>query len=676
MREEKGKLIGEVLLICLLQLIMLLFRLVEPIHWPSIFPGQYITLINEFVYFGIELILVVVIVAHFIFKYSFKELGLVNIKENIGNFIGQVCFLAMSIAVAFFMSQFSKNVKIDPLYLILQIITNFITIAFLKELIFRGLLFNVICRLVSGRGIVASLITAALFACTYIPSILVNLDAVSLSTVMQSVAIPFTMGLYLSLLYYYSKNLWLCTIIHGVLISLQCLEQDFVIMAIEYVYIGGLIIYLVYKMVRYYKQINQVEDTDEHETSEEEYKETVVVEKINDKARIEINQLDETLVRGEELQEKITLSQNDEIENTNSVKVEVRQASYSIENAEQIPQNMLSALDDLHQELTNKSQVKVIKEELDQTIVMPALPDSPEKLKELIEAEKRVEDKKDIPNLSTMLNTSIEDDDLEQNLADLNTREELNKAVYLETKVTNGLHNKPKSTKKHTQTKVISLEDRKRQREEFIKEEPNFIAHLEKYLGEFEAIYKQIVPTNKPIDVLYFKGKDVDALVTNGMRGLPMNVPENLKDYENIELMMFIDKQFDLSNEGIMSEESAWLITVLTEMAIYPSMTNSYLGWGHIVGNGETLEPYDEHVDYCGALVYPPINQQDIKLCHYEENNVKVFIYNVMPLYKEELSFIQDQSSEQFVNLMAAMGINQTIMQKRINVITTSLTQK
>ena len=238
------------------------------------------------------------------------------------------------------------------------------------------------------------------------------------------------------------------------------------------------------------------------------------------------------------------------------------------------------------------------------------------------------------------------------------------------------LHNKPKSTKKHTQTKVISLEDRKRQREEFIKEEPNFIAHLEKYLGEFEAIYKQIVPTNKPIDVLYFKGKDVDALVTNGMRGLPMNVPENLKDYENIELMMFIDKQFDLSNEGIMSEESAWLITVLTEMAIYPSMTNSYLGWGHIVGNGETLEPYDEHVDYCGALVYPPINQQDIKLCHYEENNVKVFIYNVMPLYKEELSFIQDQSSEQFVNLMAAMGINQTIMQKRINVITTSLTQK
>ena len=81
------------------------------------------------------------------------------------------------------------------------------------------------------------------------------------------------------------------------------------------------------------------------------------------------------------------------------------------------------------------------------------------------------------------------------------------------------------------------------------------------------------------------------------------------------------------------------------------------------------MQPYDETVKYCGALVYPPMNQQDIAFRQYVEAGVNVSIYNVMPLYKEELTFIQEQSCEQFVNLMVTLGVNQTIYKKRINVI-------
>ena len=207
------------------------------------------------------------------------------------------------------------------------------------------------------------------------------------------------------------------------------------------------------------------------------------------------------------------------------------------------------------------------------------------------------------------------------------------------------------------------------EREPKIEAEPNYIEHLEKQLGEFEAIYKQVIPTNPPIDILYFKGKTNDALVTNGMRRMPMNTPPELKAYQNIELMMYVDKSFDLSDEGLMREENSWLVKLLSDMAVYPSMNNSYLGWGHIVGNGENLEAYDREVKYCGALVYPPINLSDVHFYQYSENNLNVFIYNVMPLYKEELMFIQEQSSDQFINLMATMGIDQTINKKRINVI-------
>ena len=40
-----------------------------------------------------------------------------------------------------------------------------------------------------------------------------------------------------------------------------------------------------------------------------------------------------------------------------------------------------------------------------------------------------------------------------------------------------------------------------------------------------------------------------------------------------------------------------------------------------------------------------------------------------MPLYKEELMFIQTQSSEQFINLMAMAGVNQCIKRERRHVV-------
>ena len=70
--DKKSKYIGEIITILMIQLLMMLFRLVEPIHWPSIFPGQYKGILNEVAYFGIEFILVIVIIAHFAFWKIFK----------------------------------------------------------------------------------------------------------------------------------------------------------------------------------------------------------------------------------------------------------------------------------------------------------------------------------------------------------------------------------------------------------------------------------------------------------------------------------------------------------------------------------------------------------------------------------------------------------------------------
>lgn len=658
--ENRSKWIGEICVIFLLEWIMILFKLVEPIQWPSAFPGKYVGFVNEFVYLAIEFVLVIVIIAHFIFQISFKDLGLKAFKESIGTIVLNFFYLCVCVGAAYLMSQFSRNIEVDLKELGCQIITNFIAIAFIKELIFRGFLQRAFEGAMKGKKIVASLMTTVFFALTYLPTILVSLNEVSMYAIVQALVIPIIIGFYLSLVYAYGKNIWACTSIHGVLISFVYLEQDFMIVGLEGIYIISLLIYLIFKVVHYYKK-------PEEEVLEEENEKPIASVEY---AQTELGCLNENEDREQKVQDTVKEMPFSEEVCQSTLSNELQKANKQ-EARLQVTEDQAIASSEIKQK--NSSNLNSI-----------GTSASPEQMPFAEEQENP------IPNLFEVLSpTSDDEEDLGKIATNLNTKDELEKVVHLESKKNEQVTSKenthvenheaaiddtiviPKLTDK--QLLEIEKKEKKRQKEAFIEAEPNFIAHLETYLGEFEAIYKQMITNESyskmPIDILYFKGDKVNALVTNGMRGMPMNVPPELKDYQNVELMVFVDKAFDLSDKGLLREENDWIIKLLSDLAIYPHLTNSYLGWGQIVGNGESLLPYDDTIQYCGALVYPPIDETSMKFCNYVENGVNVFIYNVMPLYREELGFIQAQSSEQFINLMTAMGISQCIKKNRSNVI-------
>ncbi|MBP3888120.1 MAG: CPBP family intramembrane metalloprotease [Cellulosilyticum sp.] len=459
--ENKGKFVGEIAVILGLQLIMLIFRLVEPINWLNIFPGEYTTFLNEFAYFGIEFILLIVLVAHFIFGISFKELGLCKIRENIGSFLLNLLFLGASVGVSYFMSLFSKNVEIHWLELICQIITNFVAIAFLKEVIFRGFLIRSLCHLMNGKGIIASSIAAVFFAATYLPSILINLHEISVNAVLQGLIIPFIMGIYLGLVYYYTQNLWMSTIFHGTFISLLGLEQDFAICGIEIVYVTILVIYLICKMVCYYKGEQILEDeileedfeqskyTDLNETVShlveehpiEECSSNMNLEKRTSYEEDLIKQ-DDTLVDNVEtvtLQQKF--AQGSVVEPTSKAQdmmaqerqlameqVSAMHATRTIvtipsfpetnytqyeekvtiakQEAERIPEKMLSALDDLHEELKQKVKEPVEVNDLDCTLESKKVSNHEVESQGLLEAE----EEKTL-DLMSVLSMEIEEDE-------------------------------------------------------------------------------------------------------------------------------------------------------------------------------------------------------------------------------------------------------------------------
>ena len=633
--EEKIKYIGEIVVILCLEIIMLLFRMVQPIAWPAQVPLVWQNFGNELIFAGIEFGLIIVIVAHFIFKKSFKELGLKDFKENMGSLIGNLCFVAICVGTSFIISQFSKLMAFNSLNIVLQIIANFVAIAFIRELVFRGFLFEAILKLLDGKGIIASIISGVLFAMTYIPNILINLNEVHTSAVLSALAIPLAVGIYLGLIYYYGGNLWLCMIIHGVYLSITTLEADIFINLLSGVYSLGLLIYLIYKILGYYKHVDKEDENMEFE-EEEVAIESKCTEEVEHQANVDYTHEIERQPQVEALKEKenTDISQVEKLEDVIVTSKEVEDKAIHESKVVEVPKF--------------KNTEPVLTEKLEQTTILPNLENE-------------------------------EEEDLGKIAAIPNTQEELGKVVNLQDRK----QKMERSAKKIEDLDItvvmpcITEADMKENQTRFepkdvelkIQAEPNFIAHLEKYLGDFEGIYKQIVPTEIPIDILYFSGEKYNAIVTNGMRAVTMSVPPELKGYEQVELMMFIDKSFDFSCEGMHTEESAWLIRLLTDLALYPSQINSYLGWGHIVGNGEELEAYNASAAYCGALIYPPMVQEDMTFYRYIEKDKNIFIYNVMPLFKDELRFIQEHSSDQFVNLMSEMGVSQVVKPKRLNVI-------
>lgn len=703
--ETKAKYIGEIITILCLEIIMLLFRIVQPIAWPAQMPLIWKSFSNEIVFSGIEFGLIIVIVAHFIFKISFKELGLTRFKDNIGSLIGNLGFVGICVGISFFISQFSKLTQFDGLNIGLQIIVNFIAIAFIRELVFRGFLLRALLKLLSGKGILASVLSGILFAMTYIPNILMNLNEVHTSAVLSALTIPLVLGIYLGLIYYYGRNLWLCMIIQGVCLSIATLESDIFINLLAGIYSLGLLIYLIYKMVSFYKH-------DHEEDEKEDFSEEIQV--LSEEVAIEVEDTQEvdTKVKVENAQEIETqpkVKQAKEIDEPTQEIYARKENDHKVQSEEIVEVSEEEQLEEVEEEKINSVTTQVLQEvtepskevgekqafheekSLNESTVVEVPkfkhmePTPAEKLKH--ELQEELEKTLILPNLANEIEEVMrsqeqgieEEEDLGKIAAIPNTQEELGKVVNLQARKQKMEQSAKKSARlddtvvmpciKDTDIKEEQVRFKPKDIELMMQAEPNFIAHLEKYLGDFEGIYKQLEPTEMPIDILYFSGEKYNAIVTNGMRAMTMSVPPELKDYQQAELMMFIDKSFDLSIEGMQREESAWIIRLLTDLALYPKQINGYLGWGHIVGNGEDIEPYDASVAYCGALIYPPMVQEDVTFYRYIEKDRNIIIYNVMPLFKEELRFIQEQSSDQFVNLMSEMGVQQIVKPKRINVI-------
>ena len=632
-RESRMKYIGQLVTLFALEILMLLFRIAVPIGATiGGLRGEYQWLISEVIYMVIEGFLIIILVNHLIFKNAYKEMGIISFKENIFSLLGNLCYLGIAAGITYALNYISGGKSAYSVtYIITHVLIFFISTAFLQEVIYRGCILNDFLKLTGRKAFLSILGATLLFMLVHVPLTMLetNFESLFAGNISQVAMVSFGIGLYLSLLYYWTNNLWICIIIHGTYSCINVVADGLLQPVFKVVYILGALIYLLYAGIHYMK--GEVIEDDEEEDDDLEQ---VVEESISKLPATEEAEggLAYQMIQGiEELEEKEA-----ETETSSKTTKLDEKASFS----EDLNKIAIIPMEEQNKDLSEAAIMSLAhqKEDLSKTTRFPI---------EKIEQESSQVDL----NQTAIINLK----DLEAT----EEQEDLSKTAIIKVADLEAADSNSKLTKKVVDSKegVVTK----------FKEEPSYMNHLERSLGEFESIYKQITPTDPPIDILSFQGEKFNALVTNGMRYLPMNVPEYLKGNAYAELVMFIDKSFDISDEGFLKEENSWLLQSLRDLAMYPRMTNSYLGWGHAVGNGEERTPYYSGSDLCGMLIYPPVVQEDMKFYTFKEGEKTTYIYNVMPLYTEEIDFILKHSGDAYFDRIRELGISQVIKKNRPN---------
>ncbi len=215
-------------------------------------------------------------------------------------------------------------------------------------------------------------------------------------------------------------------------------------------------------------------------------------------------------------------------------------------------------------------------------------------------------------------------------------------------------------------TSIIRIEDI----EKAVKESKGigYINHLKSSLGKVIGNYKNIISTDLSIYVLAFEGEKFNALVTDGIRFKSMNVPEYLEGSAYSEIVVFVSKEFDISEQGITKKESAWIVDALDDTIRQLQTGDKYLGWGHVFKNQDNMKPYNDEMGLCGVFIYPPVVQEDMTFYTFKEDSKTTYIYSAMPIYKEELECILETSGDVYFSKLKESNVSQVVCKNRINI--------
>lgn len=175
--------------------------------------------------------------------------------------------------------------------------------------------------------------------------------------------------------------------------------------------------------------------------------------------------------------------------------------------------------------------------------------------------------------------------------------------------------------------------------------------HIKEYFGEFPTVYHEIHSPDVHIDICIIPpttDKNYYTLITMGMGAHIMDIPEDLdpQKYGRAELLICLPPDWRV---GESDEEWFWPITLLKNLARLPINCETWLGWGHSVDNQQT---FSRNTELCGSVLIRPEDVPDGADTCELPNGDSVTFFEVIPVYREEMSFKIDHDTESLLERM------------------------
>lgn len=198
--------------------------------------------------------------------------------------------------------------------------------------------------------------------------------------------------------------------------------------------------------------------------------------------------------------------------------------------------------------------------------------------------------------------------------------------------------------------------------------------HLDEFFDEnLMTVFHEISTLDLHLDVYLIEPKNVSfkILMTSGMSTLKMNVSEqaeNPQELEFAELMMLIPKDIEFDQLYTAKNKNDWIITILKRTAKFPHFYDTWLGIGHSIQAEEDMTPYGSDTDFVGALVLPSVTF-DEKFTKINKNGRQINIYNVFPLYKNELEYKIENGYNKLLDFLIKANAKEVLDLNRKNLI-------
>ncbi len=519
MEESKLKYVGELAVVFLLEILLLLFRVVQPVRFGSPIIRN---LGNDVLTFAIEALLVILVVGHFIFRIDFKDLGLNTdkLKTNKLALILSSIYVIGVIIAAYLVAKFSKSISYNVFLGIVRAVVDIFLIAATSEAIYRGLVFYVTKKIYNNIGVL-TIASAVLYLISTLPGLLINSDITTMNQLFINMLPALVLGVELSLIYYYTENLGLCIIFHGTFLTFSMIQEDYIACAAAGIYAVITLVVLIVAIVNYYKNPENIKKHNNNgiQTS------TVGIKK--NKAKQEEKEVkvygatDELIVQ--QLADKIVEPEVKQVE-TNKLEANKQETNQQETN---------------EQDINKQAPKKVLKVK-----------------KRHKNKQQNTETSVELRDIKMQKLAQAEDEVARQERELLMKKHEI--LVHKEEALIGGAHKYPDSKYNFIETKSI------------LKDNANYIAHLEESLGMFVGAYENKENTWPHIGILLFKGEKRNAIVTNGLRHEILIRPEDPREYAHAEVMKYLDKDFSFYDDSLLSEKNEWLIDLLLKVAMYP----------------------------------------------------------------------------------------------------------